>query len=153
MLQLTYKLLGFLSRDCGLFSSVPISVASAEQVLQTGFLAELSSQSPLCPIRRWLKTASSEARLSNCSKKIQFQLFHIYHFAIYMFYLSLLNNNWTYLGKLSLFEIINKIVTVLNSENFEFVFLYRSNLNYYIAIRLRHSFPDQKYLSNLSIKI
>lgn len=149
MLQLTYKLLGFLSRDCGLFSSVPISVASAEQVLQTGFLAELSSQSPLCPIRRWLKTASSEARLSNCSKKIQFQLFHIYHFAIYMFYFSLLNN----LGKLSLFEIINKKVTVLNSENFELVFLYRSNLNYYIAIRLRHSFPDQKYLSNLSIKI
>lgn len=68
-----------------------------------------------------------------------------------MFYLSLLNNNWTYLGKLSLFEIINKIVTVLNSENFEFVFLYRSNLNYYIAIR--HSFPNQNYLSNLSIKI
>lgn len=53
-----------------------------------------------------------------------------------MFYLSLLNNNLAYLGKLSLFEIINKIVTVLNSENFEFVFLYRSNLNYYIAIRL-----------------
>lgn len=70
-----------------------------------------------------------------------------------MFYFSLLNNNWTYLGKLSLFEIINKKVTVLNSENFELVFLYRSNLNYYIAIRLRHSFPDQKYLSNLSIKI
>lgn len=59
-----------------------------------------------------------------------------------MFYLLFLNNNWIYLGKLSLFEIINKKVTVFNSENFELVFLYRSNLNYYIVIRLRYSFLD-----------